>query len=370
MNCTLIHFGSGALGLGLVVPEFCSLNNVDIHIVNRINGSVQSQERNRILKKKKHYVLRTLGFDCFLKFKSFIEADDDKTLNSIINQERVTFVTTALKEYGIDEMLPTLSELLHQRNASDVKCPLVFIACENAITSTAIEVKIREFLRKKFGDDYKLSENIIFLDCVVDKICNKPMIDDVNVILRAEEYCSWVISDKNIKKLNNDLHIEYIRNTLSTINVVSLVEDLDFYIRRKKWLVNSTHQLIALLAFSNNYYSVETFVESETGSFMLNGILDEIYDIYLANEPNAEKHQTRIFLDEVGSRLKNASFLVSTALTRFNHSQNLPSFFSDFQRKIGLPTEHYLLKTNQPIFWVPYTMLRVTDLISNNHYIN
>ncbi len=364
MNVNLLQLGTGALGLGLIVPKFSAPDNTTVYLANRNNES--SESKNNLLNAKRHYYLRTVGYDTAIRFAEFIYFNEIGRLTSIACEDKPVLLTTALKEYGVKNSLQLISRLIHARNTSGISKPLVFIACENAISSNSIKQGVVEILQEEYGTQYKLNENIIFVDCVVDRICNVPFVDSKdNVICKAEEYLSWTIDSRPLECES----CTEIVSILKAIDGIELVSDLDFYIRRKKWLVNSIHQIIALYSHATGYYKIDSFLRADGGDKILHSVCNEMYEIYTHNEPHANPKETKRFIRILKNRLQNNSSNVYSALTRFTHEDKLPDFFRDFYRKVGEPTLKFMQETSKRMFFVPFILIKVTELISKKNFV-
>lgn len=377
MNVSLLHLGSGALGLGLVIPLMNNTKNIiDIYILNRKANDNEDEKlmRNETLTRDKCYHIKQKkghnSEDTFqytqINFKKFINFED-KILEDLVKEDRPIFITTALKETGVKQSISIISELIYQRASVEIKHPLFFIACENAIKSSEVETLINTYLEAQYKGDVKYTENIYFLDSVVDRLCNSAIIENNQVICQAERYGSWVIKISSITK---KVHRDLIQNILGQIPDIKLVDEIDFYVNRKKWLVNSTHQLVSLATWMNGHYNIDSFLQTRQGELLLNRITSELLEIYMHNQKGANKFAAQEFMNSVKFRLCNEYSNVYTALTRFRSKQTLEGFFKDFHRKVGNPSINYKTKTLNPLFWTSLILLQTIELINEERYID
>jgi mannitol-1-phosphate/altronate dehydrogenase len=371
MSETLLHFGCGALGLGLVVKEFYHLDgDVDIYVANRRSSDEESKNRNEILESRKHYFVREVGVDIPIKVKDFIFFDEEQRLIDVVTQDQIIYFTTSLKETGVEASLETIASLLLCREKATTDFQLLFIACENAISSTAIKQKIEFILTKRQGKPFTFSNKIMFVDCVVDRLCNQPLVDPKdNVIVLAENYWSWILDGNAIKKISRKSGQVEVKKTLQSLPGVEISDDLTTFVNRKKWIVNALHQAIALWAHDLNFRLISRYLETENGIRVLEGLASEIYQVFLSNEGNINSKDAFKYINKVKERLMDFPSNVRTALTRFEGPASLAPFFKDYNRKIGEPVLAYMSKTNKPLYYLPYILLRTTYMISQDRYV-
>jgi len=368
MKPLLMHMGSGALGLGLVVSEFARHTQADVYILNRESGDEESRRRNTILKANKYFYLRSVGFDTPVRFNDLIYFDDIDAIKKLAVQKRPVFFTTSIKEYGIEASLKLIADIIYARHNANTRHPLVFIACENAINSLQVKNRVLKNLQIRFGSEFAITDNIIFLNCVVDRLCNSPVITHDNVIVDAEGYGSWIIDRTTMRHM---VQQDFILDTLSKCESVEIVDEIAFFVNRKKWIVNALHQMIALYAHVYKHQTVDRFVNTEIGSFILYKISQEIMKVYFFNQHNANVSETMAYLSEVRERLRFPS-LVSTALTRFKKGK-IEDFLADFYRKVGSPVINYMDEFEEEeknLYFIPFILYQVTKLISEKDFLD
>jgi len=283
MSSTLIHFGSGSLGLGLVLSEFSKSPSTQIFLANRESSDENAIRRNSVLKERKHFYIRNSGFDSVIPISDFVSFNDTKQLNKLVLTDEIVFLTTALKG-GLEHCIPLIGDLVYARAISSIDFPLVVIACENAISSTELKEKIILYIKLTYNEQFSLRDNIFFLDSVVDRICNTPFIEKGNIIVTTETYATWIICIQPLCASDALKYKNDILKILSQLNNVTTTDKIDFYIRRKKWIVNGVHQLIALYAHSNNFYDVKDFLNTEAGINIMQSLCNEVKEVYLFNE--------------------------------------------------------------------------------------
>lgn len=368
MSSTLIHFGSGSLGLGLVLSEFSKSPSTQIFLANRESSDENAIRRNSVLKERKHFYIRNSGFDSVIPISDFVSFNDTKQLNKLVLTDEIVFLTTALKG-GLEHCIPLIGDLVYARAISSIDFPLVVIACENAISSTELKEKIILYIKLTYNEQFSLRDNIFFLDSVVDRICNTPFIEKGNIIVTTETYATWIICIQPLCASDALKYKNDILKILSQLNNVTTTDKIDFYIRRKKWIVNGVHQLIALYAHSNNFYDVKDFLNTEAGINIMQSLCNEVKEVYLFNEKSANKDITTKYIETVINRMCENSSYTFNILSRFSSYAELTSFFKDFYRKVGEPAHEYKLRNMKSLFWIPLFLFKISALISKEEYI-
>lgn len=154
-------------------------------------------------------------------------------------------VTTAIGP----NVLPFIAELIAKgiqaRRAADIQQPIDVIACENMIGgSDFLKEKVFTYLS---DEDLTYVEAYVgFPNAAVDRIVPIQSHEDP-LFVSVEPFSEWVI-DANMSKVKQ-LHLEG----------VTYVEDLEPYIERKLFSVNTGH---ATVAYNGSYQGYETIDES------------------------------------------------------------------------------------------------------------
>lgn len=364
-----IHLGTGALGLGLTCWATAQ-RDMNIYLVNRHKDG---DARNDSIRRNKGYYVRNSG----TKFEEKIQisglyysnVDSDVVdIENIIRDPKTVLLTTALKEGGVDAMAPLMARLLQARAESGVDSKLFFVACENAINSQ--EVK-RIFSHIDDEDlKNKIESHVYFLNSVVDRICNKPAMEQDKVVVLCENYARW-----HIEKASDDR-----KHSLSINEIFPHIDDsiriesrLEPFVYRKKWIVNSAHLIIAMYAHYFDFERIDSFVlQNKSGSALFRLILEEIKQVFLHwNEDNyvffSEERINR-YVNAVHTRISTHPQSVSDATTRFK-PDTLVEFYKDLHRKISDPFIQFSEDEHKSLFYIPLIMSYITRLISTNKYV-
>src|SRR5699024_8764058 len=220
------HFGAGNIGRGFI-GEILHTNDFSINFVD-INETIIEA-----LKERKGYEIELAAEN-----KKHIAVDqvtginNQKDPNAVVASVATSdIVTTAIGP----NILPFIAELIakgiHQRRLDKNQTPLDVIACENMIGgSQFLFGKVKDYLDIEdlaFVDQY-----IGFPKAAVDRIVPLQNHEDP-LFVSVEPFCEWVIDDTQSKA-------KQIR-----LAGVSYVPDLEPYIERKLFSVNTGHATTA-----------------------------------------------------------------------------------------------------------------------------
>lgn len=235
-----VHFGAGNIGRGFI-GEILFKNGFDITFVD-INAEIIDA-----LKARGNYEIEIAD-----ETKDRIAVTNVTGLN---NQQEPEAVVAAIAEADLvttaigPNVLPFIAELIAKgiqaRRAADIQQPIDVIACENMIGgSDFLKEKVFTYLS---DEDLTYVEAYVgFPNAAVDRIVPIQSHEDP-LFVSVEPFSEWVI-DANMSKAKQ-LHLEG----------VTYVEDLEPYIERKLFSVNTGH---ATVAYNGSYQGYETIDES------------------------------------------------------------------------------------------------------------
>jgi len=250
-----LHFGAGSLGLGLICPLSAKAGN-DVFVFNRRS----EKEKNVILSQSHRYKLRRHNSTETeeVKISGFLDYNQiDDFLHYLREESEPILITTALKEYGLNDSLSEIHKIL-----SGVSAKKYLIACENSISSDELFSMVQE----RFPEIAHEENNIQVVNSVVDRICNKIKIDrQQNIVLPVEDFGRWYIEGQH-----DDLNALF--STFLNDNCMAVTcHDIDLQKQRKKIMVNAVHQSIALLTHYRGMTRSGT--ETRVKEFMLPSVL-------------------------------------------------------------------------------------------------
>ncbi len=227
-----VHFGAGNIGRGfigqLLHEAGYSLTFLDVNaeLVNLLNaqGSYRIIETGASAK-----TTEISGFNAIntnTEFDLAAEAISDADV-----------LTTSVGANALKFLVPVLVAGLRSRKSS---IPLLIMACENAIRATDI------FRAEIAAIDSSVLDKAIFANTAVDRIV-PPQKDSNGLDVLVEEFCEWIIEASELGE------------NVPNIPRAQFVADLNPYIERKLFTVNTGH---AALAYLGQQHGCTTIVEA------------------------------------------------------------------------------------------------------------
>ncbi len=206
-----IHFGAGSLGLGLVVPTLVDAS-FDVSVVDADQDLVAALEAASGYMHEVHDGGRFVREHIPLS-RSIAATDWDTVARAL---READLITTAVRLENLPRVVPLLAAALDDGAPG----PYV-IACENTDRASSL----LGAMCGRAGDPR-------FLDATVDRICQT--VWPVEPLVRTERYHEWTVE----RQPSTDL---------SAIAGVSIVDAIEPSFERKRYLVNTTADAIAVL---------------------------------------------------------------------------------------------------------------------------
>lgn len=234
-----VHFGAGNIGRGFI-GEILNQNGFEIAFVDMNETIIDA------LNVRGNYEIGIASPE-----HEKIAVSDVRGINNGKNPDQVVaaiaeadVVTTAIGP----NILPYIAELIAKgiqaREAAGSKAPLDVIACENMIGgSEFLGSKVIEYLSE--ADKAYADEFVGFPNAAVDRIVPGQHHEDP-LYVEVEPFHEWVIDESQLK------------NTSFKLEGVHYATDLEPFIERKLFSVNSGH---ATVAYNSAYKGYKTILE-------------------------------------------------------------------------------------------------------------
>jgi mannitol-1-phosphate 5-dehydrogenase len=261
---TAVHFGGGNIGRGFIAELFHEtgykiifLDVVD-DLVNSING-VKSYTVTEVGDDGE----KTKVIDNFTAINTKYEMD--KAIDVIANADIVTCAVgpNVLKFIG--------SPIAKAIKARTIKKPLAVIACENMINATD---KLKEFIVDPKNMDEETLKNLAskaeFGNSAIDRIV-PTQAADAGMNVKIEKFYEWCVETTGFKSGHPE------------INGVHWVDDLEPYIERKLFTVNTSH---ATAAYFGYHKGIKTIHEAMADPHIKK-------EVYMALEETAHLIKTK-----------------------------------------------------------------------------
>ena len=226
-----VHFGAGNIGRGFIglLLSKAGYHVTFIDIIDKLVEDINALGKyNAQITGKPDKIL--------VENISAIDSDkDDVAVEAVVDAiADADIITTAIGPNSLKYLGENLAKGLTKRLQTK-KTPLNVIACENMFGSSTT---LKNFVYAKLSDDVKneLDKIVGFPDAAVDRIVpNQPYGE--KLLVTVEEYAEWDVDSKQVV------------GDLSGIEGLNLVDNLNAYIDRKIFTVNTGHAAIAYLAY-------------------------------------------------------------------------------------------------------------------------
>ncbi|WP_174614818.1 mannitol-1-phosphate 5-dehydrogenase [Virgibacillus ihumii] len=279
-----VHFGAGNIGRGFIgellfkAGYHTTFVDVNEAVINELNAK---KEYNVILAAENSETLT-------VKDVSGINSvsDPDDVVDAIVKAD---VVTTAVGP----NILPIIAELiargLRKRAARNLEA-LNLIACENMIGgSELLKEKVYEHLAP--AERGKFDELFGFPNAAVDRIVPNQSNEDL-LTVSVEPYYEWVVERAGIKGVAPD------------VDGITYVDDLQPYIERKLFTVNTGHAVPAYIGQYMGYETINEAMQDPHIQEIINGALRESGEVLIQTyDFNRETHEE--YIDKIIARFKN-----------------------------------------------------------------
>ena len=226
-----VHFGAGNIGRGFIglLLSKAGYHVTFIDVIDALVDDINNQKKYnvQIAGKPEKILVENI---------SAIDSDrDDVAVDAVVDAiADADIITTAIGPNNLKYLGENLAKGLTKR-LERKKTPLNVIACENIFGSSTT---LKNFVYAKLSDDVKneLDKIVGFPDAAVDRIVpNQPYGE--KLLVTVEEYAEWDVESKQVA------------GDLTGIAGLNLVDNLNAYIDRKIFTVNTGHAAIAYLAY-------------------------------------------------------------------------------------------------------------------------
>lgn len=278
-----VHFGAGNIGRGFI-GEILHHNQFSITFVD-VNQTIINE-----LKTRKSY---EIGLADETQERIFIDKvtgfnnqeEPEKVIEQIVEAD---IVTTAIGP----NVLPFIAELvasgINERENRKIMRPLDIIACENMIGgSSFFKSEIEKYVT---NNDY-LEQFIGFPDAAVDRIVPEQHHKDP-LFVEVEPFSEWVINKEQVK--NKTIELEG----------VLYVDNLQPYIERKLFSVNTGHATVAYTGALLDYQTIDEAMKDALVLAQLKSVLSETGEL-LIQKWGFNRDEHNLYVEKIISRFKN-----------------------------------------------------------------
>lgn len=288
-----IHFGGGNIGRGFI-GELLVRSGYEVTFVDVADALVDE------INARHAYDIKVVG-----DAPKTIHVEHVKAINSNKNPEELLeafvtadIVTTAIGPNILKFIAPNIAKGLMRRVATN-ETPLNIIACENMVGGSTV---LRNFVYEHLDDDIKekVMHCIGFPDAAVDRIVPIQHNEDP-LLVKVEPFCEW------------DVDRTGVVGAEPQIEGLTWVDNLEAYIERKLFSVNTGHASIAYMAYLRGIEDIATAMQDEEIVAFVRRVWAETSELLIEKYGfDREKHAAYIRTAE--ERFKNPH--LSDAVTR------------------------------------------------------
>lgn len=320
-----VHFGAGNIGRGFIGNllyqsgfETCFVD-VNSELVNLINEKKQYRVE---LANEAHEGLLVKNV------RAINSATDPELVIETI--AKADLVTAAVGPNVLPFIAGLLADGLKERLIQTGQ-PLTIIACENMIGGSAF---LKEKVYEKLTEDekYQFDNCFSFPNAAVDRIVPNQINEDKTAV-QVEPFYEWVVEESEIIGEN------------PPVKGITFVKDLEPYIERKLYTVNTGHAAVAYFGYLAGIRRMDEALASEEIKTMTENVLQETGKLLIAKyQFNEQEHGD--YIQKIMGRFANP--FISDDVTRVGRSPLRKLKFND--RLVGPATQYVELFDETPTF--------------------
>lgn|SRR5690625_280839 len=269
-----IHFGAGNIGrgfIGLLLYQ-SGYETIFIDVNEELIEALNSRGKYKVVlaaeESSEQIVENVSGINS--------QVNPEKVVDAIVKAD---LITTAIGPNILPLIAPLLAEGLQARY-QHTEQPLHIIACENMVGgSSFLQEKIFEQISEREKAHY--IKRYFFPNAAVDRIVPNQKNDDL-LEVSVEPYFEWVVEKQNTKY------------GMPQIDGITYVDDLQPYIERKLFTVNTGHTVPAFIGKYLNHHTIKEAMDDERVQEIIRGALIEsgeaLIQIYDFNRDEHEQY--------------------------------------------------------------------------------
>ncbi|MEI2400446.1 mannitol-1-phosphate 5-dehydrogenase [Paenibacillus sp. FSL R10-2199] len=279
-----VHFGAGNIGRGFI-GLLLSQAGYEVTFVD-VNEAFVSQ-----LQERGEYPV-TLASDG----QETVVVKNVTALSSVTHGEEVAaaiaeadLVTTAVGVSILKHIAGVLADGISRRVAVS-SAPLHVIACENAIGGSA---QLKELVYAKLDEAAraKADASVAFPNAAVDRIVPLQQHEDILKVV-VEPFYEWVVDSSQMIP------------GYTPVEGVHYVDNLEPYIERKLFTVNTGHCSAAYLGFLRGYETIQQAMADEALTAQVREVLEETGAVLIQKHGFDQAEHSK-YIDKILERFRN-----------------------------------------------------------------
>lgn len=235
-----VQFGAGNIGRGFIAALLrqSGYEVIFADVVDSLVGKINNQ--------KKYYVKITDVNPEQILIDGVSAVDSKQDISSVLKSANL--ITTAVGVNILPKIASTIASGISAKRAESDNLPLNIIACENAVMATNI---LKDAIYSELNDEDKAfaDKYVGFANCSVDRIV-PPVCEENGLDVCVERFFEWNICEAELK---GPLNVEG----------TNLVDNLEAYVERKLFTLNTGHAITAYLGFLKGKNTIEEAINCE-----------------------------------------------------------------------------------------------------------
>ncbi|ACL30911.1 mannitol-1-phosphate 5-dehydrogenase [Buchnera aphidicola] len=279
-----LQFGAGNIGRGFIGKTLSEsgfsviFSDVNQNIVDAINYN-------------REYFVKIIGSNqnktVNIKRVSAINSNDSN-IKKIISS--VDLITTAVGPTALEKIALIITQGIIFKIKNQFTKPLNIIACENKIKSSSF---LKQVVLKNLPIKYHdyLNKYIGFIDCSIDTII--PSINNKDdLFLTVEEFKEWIVN------------INQFKGAVLKIVDMKFSNNLDAFIERKLFTLNTGHAIAAYLGLIKNYKTIQDAISDKKIRVIVRSAMEESGSV-LIKRYNFNKNDHLDYIEKIFLRFEN-----------------------------------------------------------------
>ena len=278
MAKTAVHFGAGNIGRGFVA-QFLHESGYEVvfaDVSEELIGALQARDSYEVIEVGEGAVTKVVDNYRAINSKSH-EAD------VIAEIAKADIVTTAVGARILQFVAPVIAAGLAARTNPE---PLVVIACENAIGGTDV---LAAEVRKHDPAAASVMHRAIFANCAIDRIVPE---QHGGLDVTIESFFEWVVDRTPFAGSTPDIY------------GVTWVDDLEPFIERKLFTVNTAHAAAAYHGIDRGWVSIREALATPELQAEIRAVLAETKQLLVAKH-GFDPDEQQAYIEKTLKRISN-----------------------------------------------------------------
>ncbi|MBR5886544.1 MAG: mannitol-1-phosphate 5-dehydrogenase [Alistipes sp.] len=251
MNMKALHFGAGKIGRGFI-GALLRTSGYDVVFADALPQVVDT------INHKGSYCVHLVGNQSVVQRIDGVSAVVASSDLAVEEVSQADVITTAVSMSRLADVAAVVARGLERRHFAGVTTPLNILCCENGIRATShLRTLVAELI-----DLNVVGQNVGFVDCCVDRIV--PIIAMENPLdVAVEPYFEWCIDRTAVV------------GELANLTDAHFVDDIDAYVSRKLFTLNTAHCTTAYLGAHKGYKYIHEAICDADIREIVSGVMRE-----------------------------------------------------------------------------------------------